>query len=78
MDRQIIIDKTMEKISLLPNWRLKEVEDYVDFLLKKNEDQELLSDIKNNLSDGKSFDFLNDEDELYNDSDLIQKFNEKR
>ena len=78
MDRQIIIDKTIKKISLLPNWRLKEVEDYVDFLLKKHEDQELLSDIKNNLSDGKSFDFLNDEEELYNDSDLIQKFNEKR
>ena len=78
MDRQIIIDKTIKKISLLPDWRLKEVEDYVDFLLKKHEDQELLSDIKNNLSDGKSFDFLNDEEELYNDSDLIQKFNEKR
>lgn len=78
MDRQRIIDKTAKKISLLSNRRLKEVEDYVDFLLNRNEDQRLLSDIKNIMSDSESYDFLEEEEELYSDSDLIEKYNEKR
>jgi hypothetical protein len=78
MDRQVIIDKIVKKISLLPDWRLKEVEDYVDFLLKKNEDQRILADIKHLVSESKSFDFLEEEEEIYRDSDLIQKFDGKR
>ncbi|WP_424493205.1 hypothetical protein [Salinimicrobium sp. GXAS 041] len=77
MDRQIIINKTVKKISQLPDWRLKEVEDYVDFLLKKNEDQGIRSDIQKVVSQGKSFDFLEEEEELYHDSDLTERFHEK-
>ena len=55
MNRGILLDRTRNNISLLPDWRLKEVSDYVDFLIKS-----------------KSFDFLNDEEEIYNESDIIE------
>jgi len=61
-------------LSLLPDWRLQEVADYVDFLSKKNDDKKLVEDIKNIVSQTKSFHFLEEEEELYNDSDLIQKY----
>ncbi|MCD4773104.1 MAG: hypothetical protein K8R41_06945 [Bacteroidales bacterium] len=55
MNREILINRTIDNIHLLPDWRLKEISDYIDFLLK-------------------SFDFLNDEDDLYNETDLIEKY----
>lgn len=74
MDREVLIRKTMKNISFLPDWRLKEVSDYVDFLLKKNDDKELIQGIKKITSTSKSFYFLEEEEELYDDSDLIQKY----
>jgi len=43
MNRQILIKKTLKNISLLPDWRLKEVSDYVDFLSKISDDKKLVS-----------------------------------
>jgi hypothetical protein len=74
MNRQILIKKTLKNISLLPDWRLKEVSDYVDFLSKISDDKKLVEGIRNIVSQTKSFHFLEEEEELYNDSDLIQKF----
>lgn len=74
MNRQILIKKTLTNLSLLPDWRLQEVADYVDFLSKKNDDKKLVEGIKNIVSQTKSFHFLEEEEELYNDSDLIQKY----
>jgi hypothetical protein len=74
MNRQILIKKTLKNISLLPDWRLKEVSDYVDFLSKINDDKKLVEGIRNIVSQTKSFHFLEEEEELYNDSDLIQKY----
>ncbi len=74
MDRQILIKKTLKNISLLPDWRLKEVSDYVDFLSKISDDKKLVEGIRNIVSQTKSFHFLEEEEELYTDSDLIQKY----
>jgi hypothetical protein len=74
MNRQILIKKTLTNISLLPDWRLKEVADYVDFLSKLSDDKKLAEGIRNIVSQTKSFHFLEEEEELYNDSDLIQKY----
>jgi hypothetical protein len=74
MNRQILIKKTLENISLLPDWRLKEVSDYVDFLSKISDDKKLVEGIRNIVSQTKSFYFLEEEEELYKDSDLIQKY----
>ncbi len=74
MNREILINKTINNISLLPDWRLIEVSDYIDFLLKTYDDKKLAEGIMKLTSKSNSFDFLNDEDELYNESDLIEKF----
>jgi hypothetical protein len=74
MNRQLLIKKTLENISLLPDWRLKEVSDYVDFLSKISDDKKLVEDLRNIVSQTKSFHFLEDEEELYTDSDLTQKY----
>jgi hypothetical protein len=74
MNRQILIKRTLTNISLLPDWRLKEVADYVDFLSKLSDDKKLAEGIGNIVSQTKSFHFLEEEEELYNDSDLIQKY----
>jgi len=74
MNRQILIKKTLKNISLLPDWRLKEVSDYVDYLSKISDDKKLVEGIRNIVSQTKSFHFLEEEEELYNDTDLIQKY----
>jgi len=73
MNRGNLLNRTMSNISLLPDWRLKEVSDYVDFLLKSYEDKEITEGIMKLVSESKSFDFLNDEEEIYDESDIIEK-----
>ncbi len=74
MERDILINKTINNISLLPDWRLKEVSDYIDFLLKSYNDKKLTNEIMKLTSKSKSFDFLNNEEDIYDESDLIEKF----
>jgi len=74
MKKQAILEKTMENISRLPEWRIKEVSDFVEFLMQKEEDRELINDIQKNAAKSKSFHFLEEEEELYNDEDLTEKF----
>ena len=74
MNREILINRTISNISLLPDWRLKEVSDYVDFLIKSYDDKKITEGIMKLTSKSKSFDFLNDEEEIYDESDLIEKF----
>ena len=73
MNRGILLDRTINNISLLPDWRLKEVSDYVDFLIKSIDDKELTDGIMKLASESKSFNFLIDEEELYDESDIIEK-----
>ena len=74
MNRITLINNTINKISLLPNGRLKEVSDYIDFLLKLNDDKEITNDIMEITSNSESFDFLNNEEDIYDESDLIERF----
>ena len=74
MNRGILLKRTVNNISLLPDWRLQEVSDYVDFLIKTFDDNEITEGIMKLASESKSFDFLNDEEEIYNESDIIEKF----
>ncbi|UBZ08454.1 DUF2281 domain-containing protein [Salegentibacter mishustinae] len=74
MTKQAILKKTMQDISRLPEWRIREVSDFVEFLLQKNEEKELVNEFQSNASKSKSFHFLEEEEELYNDEDLTEKF----
>ena len=74
MKKQAILEKTIQNISRLPEWRIREVSDFVEFLIQKVEDGELVNEIQKNTVKSKSFHFLEEEEELYNDEDLTEKF----
>ncbi|MFW5656122.1 MAG: hypothetical protein ACOC0C_00785 [Bacteroidota bacterium] len=74
MNRQILIDKTVTKIRLLPDTKIKEINDFADFLLSKIDDKIISEGIQKLTSDSKSFDFLNEEDDIYNEDDLKVRY----
>ncbi len=76
MTKQAIIEHTVNVINQLPEEKAVEISDFADFLIKRYEDVQLNKDLTN-LASGKSFDFLNDEEDLYTESD-IKEFYAKR
>jgi hypothetical protein len=70
MTKQTIIEKTVLIINQLPEDKAKEIFDFADFLMKRHEEYGLNKDIQNMLSQGNSFDFLNQEEELYSEKDI--------
>jgi len=74
MNRQNKIKDTIDKINRLPDSRLSEVEDFVDFLLSKIDDSILNEGIQKLTSDSKSFEYLKNEEDLYSVNDLKEKY----
>lgn len=74
MDRQVLIDRTINKIRLLPDMKIKEIDDFADFLLSKIDDKIILEGIQKMISDSKSFEYLIDEEDLYTVDDLKEKY----
>jgi hypothetical protein len=70
MTREKLIKKTIDRLSKLPDQKLKEVSDFTEFLLSKIEDKNLTEGIKKLAADSKSFKFLEDEEDLYTAADL--------
>ncbi|MDP1843412.1 MAG: hypothetical protein Q8K64_08330 [Sediminibacterium sp.] len=75
MTRQIIIERTLKAINQLPDDKAAEISDFADFVFKRFEEQELANGIQKMVSDGKSFDFLKNEDDIYSISDLKEVYN---
>jgi hypothetical protein len=74
MNRQVLIDIAINKIRQLPDLKIKEVNDFADFLLSKIDNNITLDGIQKIVSDSKAFDFLNDEEDLYSVNDLKEKY----
>lgn len=74
MKRQVLIDNTINKISLLPDIKIKEVNDFADFLLSKIDDKIIQEGIQKIVSESKSFNYLKDEDDLYTIQDLKERY----
>ena len=70
MTRQSIIDRTLKVINQLPEEKAEAISDFADFVLKRYEEPELSHGIQKMTSTGKTFDFLNDEEEIYSVADL--------
>ena len=65
MDRQIVIEKTIKYLNLLPENKAEEVLDYIEYLYNKTEDALLTEGITRLAAQSKSFEFLNDEEDIY-------------
>lgn len=74
MDRQVLINNAISKIRQLPDTKIKEVNDFADFLLSKMDDQIIREGIKEMISDSKSYDFLKEEEDLYTVNDLKERY----
>ena len=74
MDRSVLINKTIEFISHLPNNRVNEVAEFAEFLVRKHEEETLRQGVLQLSAASSSFDFLKDEEELYSLSDLKERY----
>ena len=74
MNRETLIHNTLEKINQLPDGKIMEINDFVDFLLSKIDDKILVEGTQNLISNSKSFDYLNDDENLYTVNDLKEKY----
>jgi hypothetical protein len=74
MDRNDLIENTILKIRQLPDLKIREINDFADFLLNKIDDQILQAGIQELTSNSKSFGYLMDEEDLYSVSDLKERY----
>ncbi len=74
MEKNVLIKKAITNIQRLPVTKVKEVNDFAEFLLNKIDEQMITEGIKSISSTSKSFDFLNNEQDLYSIKDLKVKY----
>ena len=74
MNRETLIKQTIKKLNQLPESKIKEVNDFTDFLLSKIDDIILQEGIQKLTSDSKSFEYLKDDEDLYSVNDLKEKY----
>ncbi len=74
MNRSEKIESTIKKINQLPDEKIPEVENFVDFLLSKLDQSILTEGIQKLASDSKAFECLKNEEDLYTVNDLKEKY----
>lgn len=70
MTRKLFIEKTTKNLDKLPDHKVEEISDFVDFLLKQAEENEFRKSMTKVVSEAGAFNFLEEEEEIYSDSDL--------
>jgi hypothetical protein len=74
MTKETLIKHTLESMNKLPIEKVKEINDFAEFLLAKIDDTIINEGILHLVSEGESFNFLHNEPELYSDKDLIETY----
>jgi len=74
MEREELMEKTMHKLGKLPTGRVMEVSDFVTFISQRTDDAILTEGIEQLVSNGKAFDFLHDEPDIYTVNDLKVRY----
>ena len=74
MEREVLVKKTIYNIEQLPTSRVKEVSDFVDFIIHRVNDSLITEGIQQLSSSSKTYDFLDKEPELYSINDLKVRF----
>lgn len=75
MTRQAIIERTLNAINRLPSDKAEEISDFADFVIKRYEEDRLTEGIQVLTSNSQTFDFLNNEEDLYTEVDLKEVYN---
>jgi hypothetical protein len=74
MEQDVLVRKTIGKIKQLPMMRVREVNDFVDFITRKTEDALITEGLQQLLSSSHTYDFLENEPEIYTVNDLKVRF----
>ena len=74
MTKQAIIEQTVKAINQLPEDKAEEISAFAAFVMKRYEEQQLTEEIQQIVSNSQTFDFLNDEEDLYSASDLKEVY----
>jgi hypothetical protein len=76
MTKQIIIEQTLKVFNQLPEDKVEEISNFADFILKRYEESELLRGIQKIASESNTFNFLDNEEDLYTIADLKKVYND--
>ena len=74
MIKETLISRTIQTLSTLPNDKIQEASDFIDFLSKKYDEEVLQKGIEKLMLDSPSFYFLNEEEDLYLVEELKEKY----
>lgn len=77
MRRQSIINRTLKVLNQLPEEKVEEISTFAEFVMKQYEEHQLAQGLVVLAEDSKTFGFLEQEEDLYSESDLKEVFNEK-
>ncbi len=75
MTRQAIIEHTLYAINQLPEDKAKEISDFADMIIKRHEEHRLIEGLQQLSSHSQTFDFLNNEEDLYSQADIKEAYN---
>ena len=74
MTKAQLINQTLEKLSELPGDKVQEAYDFVDFLLKRSEEDVIQQGATNLMRQSQTFQFLEEEEDLYSSDDLKERY----
>ncbi len=74
MTRDKLLKKAVMNLKKLPDHKLQEITDYMDFILKSVSDQELVQGMQVLASTSKAYDFLKEDEDLYTVNDLKETY----
>lgn len=75
MTRQALIQRTIKVINTLPDDKIREISEFADFLIKRDEEAQLTNEIQKLTEQSQTFDFLKDEEDIYTVEDLKEVYN---
>ncbi|MCU7549574.1 hypothetical protein OCK74_10640 [Chitinophagaceae bacterium LB-8] len=78
MTRQAIIERTLRAINQLPEEKAEEISTFAEFIMKQYEEQQLTQGIQKIAAQSSTFDFLNQDEDLYTEADLKEVYNSKK
>jgi hypothetical protein len=77
MSKQELIEKTLAALQKLPADKVAEISDFADFILQRNEDKQITEGIAQLSKQSRSYEFLNEEEDLYTLNDVKAPYNGK-
>jgi len=74
MEREVLVKNTIGRIEQLPIKRVQEVNDFVEFIIRRTDDTLITDGLQHLSSISNTYDFLYNEPELYSVNDLKVRF----